>query len=123
MTFFDPHEHERFPYLRRRLEPDADMIPGHQQFIRLELSAQYTTTGLGISLRIRITKHRATVRCLNLPARAVPNSEHEPPRPSTVFACNCAMAGQTCGNTAGQLLELFTRALNMRYGAPSTIKA
>jgi hypothetical protein len=32
---------------------------------------------------------------------------------------SCAIAGHTFGNIAGQLLELLTWALSIRYGAPS----
>src|ERR1019366_3125409 len=40
-----------------------------------------------------------------------------------VLTCRNSMAVQTFGSMAGQALELWVCAPNMRYGAPSTIKA
>src|SRR5262245_36279513 len=41
----------------------------------------------------------------------------------TVLAPSFSTAGQTCGSTEGQALELLTWAPSTRYGAPSTSSA
>ena len=53
------------------------MIAGHEKFIRLGLCDQYAAAKLGVSFRIGITKHLATVRYLNLPPCTIPGSKRK----------------------------------------------